>query len=76
MPLNKVDEQIRTRAARRHAHAIYMRPPLSSDTRVGCLTNLASLVKPGGSAKERPSRAWEEGEGENGKLDLLCFTRV
>ena len=63
MPPNKVDEQIRTRAARRHAHAIYMRPPLSSDTRDGCQTNLASLVSLGVSAKGRPSRAWGEGEG-------------
>ena len=31
-------------------------------------------VSPGGSAKERPSRAWGEGEGE--RLDLSCFTRV
>ena len=31
-------------------------------------------VKKGGSAKERPSRAWGEGEGE--RLDLSCFTRV
>ena len=28
----------------------------------------------GGPAKERPSRAWGEGEGE--RLDLLCFTKV
>ena len=33
------------------------------------------LKKPGGSAKERPSRAWGEGEGV-GRLDLSCFTRV
>ena len=32
------------------------------------------LVSAGGSAKERPSRAWGEGEGE--RLDLSCFTRV
>ena len=29
-------------------------------------------VRWGGSAKERPSRAW----GRGGKLDLSCFTRV
>ena len=31
-------------------------------------------VKPGGSAKEIPSRAW--GEGEGGRLDVSCFMRV
>ena len=31
-------------------------------------------VAEGGSAKERPSRAWGEGEGE--RLDLLCFIRL
>ena len=31
---------------------------------------------PGGSAKERPSRAWGEGGGGGGRLDLSCFTRV
>ena len=72
MPPKKVDEQIRTRAARRHAHAIHMRPPLSSDTRVGCLTNLASFVSPGVSAKERPSRAW--GEEEGGEVrSVVCY---
>ena len=30
----------------------------------------------GGSAKENPSRAWGEGEGEGGRLNLLCLTRV
>ena len=47
-------------------------------------------VREGGSAKERPSRAWGEGEGQGvearsvmfyeglklWKLDLSCFTRV
>ena len=35
-------------------------------------------VRPGGSAKESPSRAWGEGGGGGGgeRLDLLCFTRV
>ena len=31
-------------------------------------------VTEGGSAKERPSRAWGEGGGET--FDLSCFTRV
>ena len=30
----------------------------------------------GGSAKERPSRAWGEGGGGGGRLDLWCFTKV
>ena len=47
------------------------------------------LVKPGGSAKERPSRAWGEGHGFGGAgfdeciedscsggFDLSCFTGV
>ena len=34
------------------------------------------LVEPGGSAKERPSRAWGEGEGRGKRFDLLCFTSV
>ena len=33
-------------------------------------------VAEGGSAKERPSRAWGEGGGGGGRLDLSCFTRV
>ena len=33
-------------------------------------------VKLGGSAKERPSRAWGDGEGRGERLDLSCFTRV
>ena len=32
------------------------------------------VMREGGSAKERPSRAWGEGEGE--RLDLSCFARV
>ena len=76
MPSQKVDEQIRTRAARRNAHAIHMRPPLSSDTQVGCLTTLASLVSPGVSAKERPSRAWGEGEGRGGIWDHMSSNDV
>ena len=31
-------------------------------------------VREGGSAKERPSRAW--GEGDGGRLDLSCFITV
>ena len=34
------------------------------------------LVSAGGSAKERPSRAWGEGGGGGGRLELSCFTRV
>ena len=33
-------------------------------------------MREGGSAKERPSRAWREGGGGGGRLDLSCFTRV
>ena len=29
------------------------------------------VVAPGGSAKERPSRAWGEGEGRGERLDLV-----
>ena len=43
---------------------------------VGCLTALAGLMSLGGSAKERPSRAWGEGGAGGGRLDLSCFTRV
>ena len=58
---------------------------------VGCLTTLCGLVALGGSAKERPSRAWGEGRGRggggarfdeciedsgSGRFDLSCFTRV
>ena len=54
---------------------------------VGCLTKLNGPVIPGGSAKEKPSRARGEGEGNggswdhmssknSGRLDLLCFTTV
>ena len=34
------------------------------------------LVSAGGSAQERPSRAWGESGGEGGRLDLSCSTRV
>ena len=40
------------------------------------LTKLSGAVRPGWSAKENPSRAWGEGEGEGERLDLSCFTRV
>ena len=51
-----------------HLYVFYVSGRLSG----GRMSNGA--VEPGGSAKERPSRAWGEGEGE--RLDLLCFTRV
>ena len=52
-----------------HLYVFYVSGRLS-----GCrVSNQA--VEPGGSAKERPSRAWGEGEGV-GRLDLSCFTRV
>ena len=31
------------------------------------------LMVPGGSAKERPSRAWGEGEGEGGEARSVVF---
>ena len=40
---------------------------------VGCLTLLGDAVRPGVSAKERPSRAWEEGEGEGGEARSVVF---
>ena len=40
---------------------------------VGCLTTLNGAVVPGGSAKERPSRAWGEGEGEGGEARSVMF---
>ena len=33
-------------------------------------------MREGGSAKERPSRAWGEGGGVGLSFDLSCFTRV
>ena len=30
----------------------------------------------GGPAKESPSRAWGEGGGGGGRLDLTCFPRI
>ena len=51
-----------------HLYVFYVSGKLSG----GRMSNGA--VGLGGSAKERPSRAWGEGEGE--RLDLWCFTRV
>ena len=34
------------------------------------------VKSPGGSAKERLSRAWGEGMGMGGRLDLWCFSTV
>ena len=38
---------------------------------VGCLTKLDQAMSPGGSAKERPSRAW--GEREEGEARSVLF---
>ena len=52
-----------------HLYVFYVSGRLSG----GSVSN--GLVILGGSAKERPSRAWgERGRGE--RLDLWCFTRV
>ena len=51
-----------------HLYVFYMSGRLSG----GRMFNRAKSA--GWSAKERPSRAWGEGEGE--RLDLLCFTTV
>ena len=40
----------------------------------GTMSN--GVVALGVSAKERPSRAWGEGDGRGERLDLLCFIRV
>ena len=53
-----------------HLYVFYMSGRLSG----GTMSNDA--VTPGRSAKERPSRAWAEGEGRGERLDLSCFTRV
>ena len=55
-----------------HLHVFYVSGRLSG----GRMSNQA--VRKGGSAKERPSRAWGEGERrEKGeRLDLSCLTRV
>ena len=46
-----------------------------SESLGGRPSNQAAI--PGGSVKERPSRAWGEGEREGGgSIDLLCFTEV
>ena len=36
-----------------------------------CLTDVSAAVSPGGSAKERPSRAW--GKGEGGEARFVVF---
>ena len=53
-----------------HLYVFYVSGRLSG----GSVSNHA--VRKGGSAKERPSRAWGEGGGGGGRLDLSCFTRV
>ena len=53
-----------------HLYVFYVSGRLSG----GRMSNGA--VSAGGSAKERPSRAWGEGGGGGGRLDLLCLTRV
>ena len=40
---------------------------------VECPTKLAGFVSLGGSLKERPSRAWWEGEGEGGEARSVMF---
>ena len=51
-----------------HLYVFYVSGRLSG----GRMSNEA--LGEGGSAKESPSRAWGEGEGE--RLDLLCFINV
>ena len=53
-----------------HLYVFYVSGRLSG----GSVSN--GLVIAGGSVKERPSRAWGEGRGGGGRLDLSCFTRV
>ena len=62
------DESLRLWEA--HLYVFYVSGRLSG----GRMSNDA--VKKGGSAKERPSRAWGEGGGGGGRLELSCFTRV
>ena len=52
-----------------HLYVFYVSGRLSG----GSVSNEA--MGEGGSAKERPSRAWGGG-GEGGRLDLACFARV
>ena len=40
------------------------------------LTELNGLVRPGGSAKERPSRAWGEGGGKGGAWIIMSSSEV
>ena len=53
-----------------HLYVFYVSGRLSG----GLVSNEA--MGEGGSAKERPSRAWGEGGGGDGSLDFSCFTRV
>ena len=53
-----------------HLYVFYVSGRLSG----GSVSN--EPVVAGGSAKESPSRAWGEGGGGGGRLDLSCFTRV
>ena len=50
-----------------HLYVFYVSGRLSG----GRVSNGA--VEPGGSAKERPSRAWGEGEGEGGQARFVVF---
>ena len=50
-----------------HLYVFYVSGRLSG----GRMSNGA--VEPGGSAKERPSRAWGEGGGVSGRLDFVVF---
>ena len=58
------------RLSEAHLYVFYVSGRLSG----GSVSN--RLVRAGGSAKERPPRAWGEGGGGGGRLDLVCFTRV
>ena len=53
-----------------HLYVFYVSGRLSG----GRMSNEA--VKPGGSAKERPSRAWGEGEGGWGSWDHMSSNDV
>ena len=53
-----------------HLYVFYVSGRLSG----GSVSNDAT--RESWSAKERPSRAWGEGEGAGGRFDLSCFVRV
>ena len=53
-----------------HLYVFYVSGRFSGDTMS------KGSVSAGWSAKERPSRAWGDGGGGDGRLDLSCFTRV